>query len=255
MGIGIWSSLALDSAELPHLVSYAETADRGIKYTTYNGLEWITEAIPTDVQTGAYSDYARIAIDAFDNIHMSVGYHLLSGEVDIGFLRYSRRDVNGSSSIQIDSQYSIEHSMALDRLGLPHIAYLQPLKGSYVLEYASVSMSELSGEAVTYSIGTNKGKKSVNAQVLISNNGTQSIKKSDVAFYISDNDIFEPGDLRVGKAAKISNLLPGQSRTISFSIPYTATMSGKKLLAVIDSAKAVSEINEGNNVIVIGTLP
>jgi hypothetical protein len=180
----------------------------------------------------------------------------LSNESLAGFMMYSRLDANGWSHSQVESRYSYGPFLALDRFGLPHMTYLQPGNNeSYILKYAYIAAPELSGEAIGFSIATKKGKQTVTGQLMIENEGTLAVKKCAIAFYLSDNDTFDATDQLIGKAIKVPGLLPGESKPVSFSVPYTASMSGKYLLAVIDSQKTVSEINEGNNIVVVGKMP
>jgi len=61
------TSLALDSQGFPHICYRSNTPGGHVKYAAWNGSTWDTEL----VDTSGFSNYYSIAVDSFDNVHIS----------------------------------------------------------------------------------------------------------------------------------------------------------------------------------------
>jgi len=129
---GMYSSLALDSSDNPH-ISYGNGYD--LKYAMWTGSAWNVET----VDTAQINMYICIALDSSNNPHIS--YRGLDGGV-----KYAVRIGNAWSIESVDSTpegisiYGGSASLALDSGDNPHISY----QGSYGLRYARRSGGEWS---------------------------------------------------------------------------------------------------------------
>ena len=123
----------------------------------------------------------------------------------------------------------------------------------------STSGPDLTGELTSVKQScrnTQKGPSCrITGSLLIRNIGTQAVSSSSVQFFLSDHqDHIEGTPIKTSSLGKVS---AGASKAIRLNISLSGgeTASGKYLIAVIDPANSVMEINEGNNVIVFGPIP
>jgi C1A family cysteine protease len=95
----------------------------------------------------------------------------------------------------------------------------------------------------------------ITGSLLVRNIGTQPVSSSSVQFFISEHqDHVEGTPITSVSLRKING---GSSKGVRLYINLLGgeTASGDYLIAVIDPANSVMEINEGNNVIVFGPIP
>ncbi|MEW6584249.1 MAG: M4 family metallopeptidase [Nitrospirota bacterium] len=90
----------------------------------------------------------------------------------------------------------------------------------------------------------------------IRNMGNQNAPSARVFLFLSDNNVYEPGDFYLkefatGKIKKDKS----KSKPVSYGLPLGSTASGKYVIAVIDGDNAVAEADENNNYIVYGPMP
>ncbi len=69
-GVNLHTSLALDSADLPHIsyCGYIPTTCGYLKYAHFDGTQWNTETVDN---SGLVGNYNAIAVDSFDHPHIS----------------------------------------------------------------------------------------------------------------------------------------------------------------------------------------
>ncbi len=96
----------------------------------------------------------------------------------------------------------------------------------------------------------------VKGKLLIKNVGTSQASSSTVRFYLSDDSLYDAGDIFLKKVSS-GTIKAGNSKnkTLSYPVPsivYSAT--GKYLIAVVDADNVVAETNEVNNTVVYGPM-
>ncbi len=249
IGDGWWATLALDSSDNPH-IAYCSESTQELKYARLTDSGWTVETIDSARET------TSLVLDSLDNPHIAYGWvHPKNFYIHA---KYCHFDGTSWKSELIGAKASGWTSMALDRWGLPHVSYYQAWGKRYgkpSLVYAFMAMPDLSGTWAGIATRTSSsGKQKLSAVLRLTNGVTGKSGKCAVAFYLSDDDAFGVGDTRIGKRRKISELTPGQEKDVLFTYQSAASLSGKYLVAVIDSGGAVSEVDEGNNV-VIGQIP
>jgi hypothetical protein len=119
------TSIALDSSGNPH-ISYYKNSDRNLKYASWNGSAWVTEAI----DTYKVGEFCSLALDSNNNPHIS---YYDSGNHDLKYIHW-----NGSAWVieVVDSADDVGRytSIALDSSNRPHISYSDDTNTS--LKYA-----------------------------------------------------------------------------------------------------------------------
>ncbi|MBI2875577.1 MAG: PQQ-dependent sugar dehydrogenase [Candidatus Tectomicrobia bacterium] len=91
----------------------------------------------------------------------------------------------------------------------------------------------------------------VRGTFLVQNQGTVKASASRLRFYQSSDTTFDAGD-RLLRQVAAGPLRPGQTRQRSWSVTLRGDLGGSFVLAVVDAADTVAEIDETNNVIVFG---
>lgn len=138
---GVYPSLALDGAGLPH-VSYCGnrigTFIYGLKYAYYDGSAWQIEMVDEDVSPGWETS---LALDALGHPH--IAYHEAHEA-----LRYAYYDGSTWDIQIVDSGGDVGEnaSLELDSAGMPHIAYTD--RTSDTLRYAHLVGTEWQTETV-----------------------------------------------------------------------------------------------------------
>jgi hypothetical protein len=124
--VGLWTSLALDSSEYPH-ISYYEFANGDLRYARWNGGSWQREAVESAGDVGYYTS---LALDSSDRPCISY-YDKTNGD-----LKYARWNGSGWWKTVVDSTGDVGWftSLALDSDGSPRISYYDRTNGH--LKYA-----------------------------------------------------------------------------------------------------------------------
>jgi len=122
-GSGDFASIAIDSNDLPHISYYSDT-ENGLKYAFYShsplgGWEWMIES----VDSGNVGMSTSLALDDQDRPHISYTSDT-SGPPTTHNLYYAHFADGYWSLETVDTDWVVgETSIALDRCGMPHIAY------------------------------------------------------------------------------------------------------------------------------------
>ena len=102
-----------------------------------------------------------------------------------------------------------------------------------------------------------KGMKcEIKGRLEVQNIGHQDAPTSEVKFFLSEDGAYDHGDVLL-KRVSTGKIKPGESkvRVLSFNFKTGKILSGKYILAVMDSEHSVVESNEENNVAVYGPIP
>ncbi len=111
--------------------------------------------------------------------------------------------------------------------------------GAYEADLQTVDLSGSWSVLYSLSRGTN-----LSGILRTRNTGTGNAGSFKVAIYLSSNGV-TPGSLL--KTFTVAGLNAGASKNISFSYISNISLSGKYLIAVIDSGNQITETNESNN--------
>jgi hypothetical protein len=214
---GLFSSLALDSTNKPHVAFFDDTTDL-LNYASWDGAAWQVEVVDPAISTGLY---CALALDASNNPHISywdsVGHRLkyatkFSGAWHIEYadqktgvgqytsikldsiglpyisyydsgdknLRLTHKKPNGSWEVLIvDASVGVGKysSLVLDSNNIPHISYFNETNGN--LKYATF----VNGQWVKIVIGQNGDNVGLFTSLALDSNGNPHI-----AYFRDDND-------------------------------------------------------------------
>lgn len=93
-------------------------------------------------------------------------------------------------------------------------------------------------------------KSSVKAQLVLLNQGTADASNFTVRFFLSSDRRISHDDVEIGKARRVKKLTTNKARRLGFGTKVAGDITGKYLIAVIDSEKVSGDGHYGNNVIV-----
>jgi len=144
------TSLALDSSNQPHISFYENdqvNTEGSFKYASYNGTDWQIQTIESGVGTGGPEYVSSIAIDGFDNPHISFS-HLQTTPTITRIIKYASYNGTSWNTEIVASNCSTSNSLALDSNDVPHISYNGETSGSY-LGYASYNGTDWNTTQVT----------------------------------------------------------------------------------------------------------
>ncbi|UCH50423.1 MAG: hypothetical protein JSV54_05210 [Chloroflexota bacterium] len=145
------TSLALDSSDQPHISFYESDqvhSEGSFKYASYNGTDWQIQTIESGVgSTGGADKVSSIAIDSFDNPHVSFS-RLQTTPTVTHIIKYASYNGTDWNTEVVNSNCSMSNSLAFDSLDVPHISYNQDPTGAY-LGYATYNGTSWNTTQVT----------------------------------------------------------------------------------------------------------
>jgi hypothetical protein len=127
--MGPYTSLELDSSELPHISYYDET-NGDLRYVRQMGSGWLITVVDTAGDVGMYTS---LALDSLNRPHIS--YYKQS----TGDLRYAYHDGNAFQITTVDHlrRTGLYTSLVLDSNGTPYISYYEKDRGA--LKFATLN--------------------------------------------------------------------------------------------------------------------
>ena len=241
----VLGSLVLDAEGRPHAaVSNAGTAPNGTVLHLWNdGSGWQSEQVlPADEPFP--TRYVRgLGID--DAGHLFIAHtdaRYVRGEVVV-HIRLAHHDGTGWRRVPSGTAVRAElGSFALGADGALHFAcagvgVLHVEITLPDLESAWTSVEEApAGEAIRIA-GT----------LRVANLGAGRSAPTRIEYYLSDDDLFDPSDERVGRARRLDFIRPDRERSFPVSLTLPATAAGRYLLAVVDPDARRDDIDRPNN--------
>jgi hypothetical protein len=237
---GASASVALDAAGRPHIAAAFNSgvATHSLEHFWNVGGTWLQEDIldlsdfdPVQVSPGYVSLVAdaKGRLVAFASLELSLGD--LNSRVPVfAYFNGSRwRNVQGGPFLT-----GGRVSLAAGPDGAFHGVYGRPigLVGRQV-RYSRLRLPDLEATWTDFQSAAVAGGARVDGHVRVRNLGLAGSKPVRMTFYLSDDDVFDAQDQRVGRAKSVPGLrVRDWSVRVSFTVPGAA--SGKRLLAVID---------------------
>lgn len=131
--VGRWASLALDSADRPH-ISYYDWNNTCLKYAHWDGATWQTQAVECDGNVGWDTN---LVLDDADHPHIS--YTKVANRQDLRYAHWNGAQwIIETIDAGNDSLVGGDNSLALDSTGRPHVSYNDSGPGAepYSLKHA-----------------------------------------------------------------------------------------------------------------------
>jgi len=129
--VGLWTSLALDSNDYPH-ISYYDNTNYDLKYAYQNDSGWYTVTVDSNGNVGCYTS---LALDTSNYPHISYA------DYNSYDLKYAYQDISGWHTITVDStgRVGLYTSLALDSSDYPHISYYDSTNSALKYAYQDAS--------------------------------------------------------------------------------------------------------------------
>jgi hypothetical protein len=254
---GANASIALDAAGSPHVAAAFNTGDTtsSLEHFWYVGGQWQHEnivdlgefapweAVPEDVSLVADATGRLVALASITVVR-SYG-HFASFPFFAYFNGVRWRPVLAGPALT-----GVEVSLAAGPDGAFHGTYSTWRdKKSVQSRYARLTLPDLEATWTDFQSAAVAGGVRVDGHVRVRNLGLAGSKPVRMTFYLSDDDVFDAQDQRVGRAKSVPGLRGREwNARVSFTIPGAA--SGKRLLAVIDDKDAdrFDDLVRANNI-------
>jgi hypothetical protein len=212
-------------------------------YAHFDGSSW------TDEFVYANSYEAGIGVDSGGNPKVLL---LAGGPKNSSDLLYATRSA-GSWNVQpVASGPGLSYlKVALDPVGLLHFGLQAESEDQIAAIYGYLTAPDMTASWRNIKSATKKGGAPVVTAMLgLTNRGTLGASGFTVNYYLSNDNVFDGNDQRLGKAAA-GSLGPSKNRVLKFSFKPPGSVSGKFLIAQITSAYPESEANTNNNLAVV----
>jgi CARDB protein len=253
-GFAATTSLALDSADHPHL-AVAETEAGTVDYLSFDGESWSSEQIfdPNDL-VGAHSEPwgAALALDADDRPHI-LFQDILS----------DANNIDNQTNLVVQAFHNGFEWRATTlsargerwtRIGIDPNGATVGVWGEFgggfetqTLKAARIGLPDLSGAWTSLALSTQNGKARVDGVLTVTNGGAGASPSTPIAFYLSDDDVFDAGDQLLSVRKTTGAVAVGKPKAIKVSFTSTLALAGKHLIAVIDPGSVIAELDVTNN--------
>jgi hypothetical protein len=126
LSIAVYTTIAVDSSGNPQIAYFDDNTNQ-LKYARKSGTAWTVETIDAGCGSACALNGSdpSLALDSFDNPHVS--YYGSAGGTSNGYLRYAYKSGGSwhSETVDSDGDAGFETTIAIDRSGEPHIAYVR----------------------------------------------------------------------------------------------------------------------------------
>ncbi len=249
-------SLVLDSLEHPHVA--LPLSDTGtVRYSHFDGSQWLSEDLydPNDLPPGAWSkpQAAALVLDAHDRPQIVFkGQIYLSSGASGDFVIYAYHDgADWRGTALTHHPASDWAQLAIDANGVGSGAYALSGRAfdTQVTKLVRVPLPDVSGDWASLALSEQGGKSRVDAVLAVRNEGALRSKSAQIALYLSDDAVLDPGDVPVAVHKSTGGVAPGSTKTVKLSFERTGSLAGLYLIAVLDPQGRIDDLDRSNDTI------
>lgn len=252
------ASVAIDSLDLPRAAIALSDAGT-IRYSRFDGAAWTSEDLydPSDFPPGLSNApvSAALALDAQDRpqILFVTKFSGPGGGPQIPV--YSFRDGAEWRIGLVEGQGAFDFvGLVRDAAGVGHGVYTMLRPEKQLSKYVRVTLPDLTGEWTSLSTSQRNGMTHVDGVLAVRNVGVDRSRSARIALYVSDDAALDSSDMWLLLPKVVGGVPAGGTRNVRFSFTRMGSWSGKHLIAVIDPARLLDDLDRPNNTI-SGALP
>jgi hypothetical protein len=245
------ASIAIDSLDLPR-AAMALSEVGTIRYSRFDGASWNSEDLydPNGLSPGVHNQpvSAALALDAQDRpqILFVTKFSGPGGSPQVPV--YSIRDGAEWRLGLLEGLGAFDFvGLVRDGNGVGHGVYTVLRPERELSKYVKVTLPDLSGEWTSLAASEKNGMTHVDGVLAVRNDGTDRSKGARIALYLSDDATLDPADTWLFLPTMVGSVPVGKTRNVRFSFTRMGSWSGKHLIAVIDPARLLDDLDRPNN--------
>ena len=252
------ASLALDSLGHPRIAAPV-TSQGTVRYWQENGADWAYQDLfdPNQLAPNALvvPGAASLVLDAHDRPQILFELEVSPMASDVEFEVAGQGYYDGTQWVLLAVA---RHTVRWTRLGIDANGVTYGVYGlGRVFEAKSqrsvalrVELPDLTGQWTGLAVTpASHGKSKVTGTLELANLGPGKSRPAPIALYLSTDATLDGGDTRLPVHLAAGGIAPGGTRQLKVSFAQAGSLAGLYLIAVIDSAHRLDDLDRPNNTI------
>jgi hypothetical protein len=255
---GPGGTIALDALDHPHFaLPLSETGH--LHYKRFDGAQWVTDEVydPNDVQAGVQivPEGAALALDPDGRPQILFAASFIGAGGDVTAAFHAFFDGAEWSGALLKKKNATRYvSLVSGPDGVAHGAYGLTSGELQKPSYLRAALSDLAGEWTSLTFTEASGTSTIQGVLHVRNEGDDKSPSTRIALYLSDDAIFDAGDLPFAYKKKVGAIKAGLTKDVKIKLKTTAALAGKHLIAVLDPLHERYEADRSDDA-VPGALP